>query len=183
MVKFSELNDAQQEAVISDAKHLRIIAGAGSGKTRVLTMRIVYEIEELGVAPYNILAITFTNKAANEMKSRINQMLGDKGTGCFISTIHSLCMRILSQEIEVLGYPKNFTVVDQDDQKTVLKEAYKQFNIDKKDLSYGSALDYIANNKYEHISPEKAMGMAYGNPNLEVKAKVYEYYVNRLKQI
>ena len=132
MVKFSELNDAQQEAVISDAKHLRIIAGAGSGKTRVLTMRIVYEIEELGVAPYNILAITFTNKAANEMKSRINQMLGDKGTGCFISTIHSLCMRILSQEIEVLGYPKNFTVVDQDDQKTVLKEAYKQFNIDKK---------------------------------------------------
>ena len=183
MVKFSELNDAQQEAVISDAKHLRIIAGAGSGKTRVLNMRIVYEIEELGVAPYNILAITFTNKAANEMKSRINQMLGDKGTGCFISTIHSLCMRILSQEIEVLGYPKNFTVVDQDDQKTVLKEAYKQFNIDKKDLSYGSALDYIANNKYEHISPEKAMGMAYGNPNLEVKAKVYEYYVNRLKQI
>ncbi|MGN1406543.1 MAG: ATP-dependent helicase [Erysipelotrichaceae bacterium] len=183
MVKFSELNNAQQEAVISDAKHLRIIAGAGSGKTRVLTMRIVYEIEELGVAPYNILAITFTNKAANEMKSRINQMLGDKGSGCFISTIHSLCMRILSQEIEVLGYPRNFTVVDQDDQKTVLKEAYKQLEIDKKDLTYGSVLDYIANNKYEHISPEKAMDMAYGEPKLELKAQVYDYYVKRLRQI
>lgn len=183
MVKFSELNKAQQEAVVSDAKHLRIIAGAGSGKTRVLTMRIVYEIEELNASPYSILAITFTNKAANEMKSRIKDMLGDRATGCQISTIHSLCMRILSQEIGVLGYPKNFTVVDQDDQKAILKEAYKLFEIDKKDLSYNTILDYIGNNKYERISPEKALDMAYGNPSLIKKARVYEYYVNRLKQI
>lgn len=183
MVKFSELNSAQQEAVVSDAKHLRIIAGAGSGKTRVLTMRIVYEIEQLHAAPYSILAITFTNKAANEMKSRIHDMLGDMASGCQISTIHSLCMRILSQEITVLGYPKNFTVVDQDDQKTILKEAYKLLEIDKKDLSYNTVLDYIGNNKYERIAPEKAIDMAYGNPSLIKKAKVYEYYVNRLKQI
>lgn len=183
MVKFSELNSAQQEAVVSDAKHLRIIAGAGSGKTRVLTMRIVYEIEQLHVAPYNILAITFTNKAANEMKNRIRDMLADEAVGCQISTIHSLCMRILSQEITVLGYPKNFTVVDQDDQKAILKEAYKLFGIDKKDLSYNTVLDYIGNNKYERIEPAKAIDMAYGNPALIKKAKVYEYYVDRLKQI
>lgn len=183
MVKFSELNSAQQEAVVSDAKHLRIIAGAGSGKTRVLTMRIVYEIEQLHVAPYNILAITFTNKAANEMKNRIRDMLADEAVGCQISTIHSLCMRILSQEITVLGYPKNFTVVDQDDQKAILKEAYKLLDIDKKDLSYNTVLDYIGNNKYERIEPSKAIDMAYGNPALIKKAKVYEYYVDRLKQI
>lgn len=183
MVKFSELNSAQQEAVVSDAKHLRIIAGAGSGKTRVLTMRIVYEIEQLHVAPYNILAITFTNKAANEMKNRIRDMLADEAVGCQISTIHSLCMRILSQEITVLGYPKNFTVVDQDDQKAILKEAYKLLGIDKKDLSYNTVLDYIGNNKYERIEPAKAIDMAYGNPALIKKAKVYEYYVDRLKQI
>ena len=89
MVKFSELNDKQKQAVIDESKHIRVIAGAGSGKTRVLTMRIAYLIEKLGVAPYHILAITFTNKAAKEMKSRINEMLLDSGSGCTLSTIHS----------------------------------------------------------------------------------------------
>lgn len=183
MVSYSSLNDKQKEAVIDDSKHLRIIAGAGSGKTRVLTMRIAYLIEQKHINPKNVLAITFTNKAANEMKNRISEMLGEAGDGAFISTIHSLCVRILKEEIGVFGYPKNFTIVDADDQKTILKEAYKEFNIDKKDLSYGSALDYIANCKYEELSYEKAMDQAYGEKKLVDKVNVYKYYDERLKSL
>lgn len=183
MVSYSSLNDKQKEAVIDDSKHLRIIAGAGSGKTRVLTMRIAYLIEQKHINPKNVLAITFTNKAANEMKNRISEMLGEAGDGAFISTIHSLCVRILKEEIGVFGYPRNFTIVDADDQKTILKEAYKEFNIDKKDLSYGSALDYIANCKYEELSYEKAMDQAYGEKKLVDKANVYKYYDERLKSL
>lgn len=183
MVSYSSLNDKQKEAVIDDSKHLRIIAGAGSGKTRVLTMRIAYLIEQKHINPKNVLAITFTNKAANEMKNRISEMLGEAGDGAFISTIHSLCVRILKEEIGVFGYPRNFTIVDGDDQKTILKEAYKEFNINKKDLSYGSALDYIANCKYEELSYEKAMDQAYGEKKLVDKANVYKYYDERLKSL
>ena len=183
MVSYSSLNDKQKEAVIDESKHLRIIAGAGSGKTRVLTMRIAYLIEQKHINPKNVLAITFTNKAANEMKNRISEMLGEAGDGAFISTIHSLCVRILKEEIGVFGYPRNFTIVDGDDQKTILKEAYKEFNIDKKDLSYGSALDYIANCKYEELSYEKAMDQAYGEKKLVDKANVYKYYDERLKSL
>lgn len=183
MVSYSSLNDKQKEAVIDESKHLRIIAGAGSGKTRVLTMRIAYLIEQKHINPKNVLAITFTNKAANEMKNRISEMLGEAGDGAFISTIHSLCVRILKEEIGVFGYPKNFTIVDGDDQKTILKEAYKEFNIDKKDLSYGSALDYIANCKYDELSYEKAMDQAYGEKKLVDKANVYKYYDERLKSL
>ena len=183
MVKFSELNDKQKQAVIDESKHIRVIAGAGSGKTRVLTMRIAYLIEKLSVAPYHILAITFTNKAAKEMKSRINEMLLDSGSGCTISTIHSLCMRILSQEIEALNYPKNFTVVDAEDQRQILKEAYKEFGLEKKEYPYGVVLDYIANNKYEHIDPKMAKKLTYGDQRQIAKANVYEYYVDRLNKM
>lgn len=183
MIKFSNLNDAQKEAVIDESKHLRIVAGAGSGKTRVLTMRIAYLIEQKNEKPYSILAITFTNKAANEMKKRIMEMLGEKGDGCNISTIHSLCLRILKEEIEALGYPKNFTVVDGDDQKQILKEAYKLNNIQKNEISYSEVLDYIANNKYADISSAKAYELAYRDEFLIKKAKVFEYYEKRLKQI
>ena len=126
MIKFSQLNENQKQAVTDEADHLRIIAGAGSGKTRVLTMRIAWLIEKKGIRPSRILAITFTNKAAREMKNRINDMLKDQGTGCWISTIHSLCMRILAEDIGALNYPKNFTVVDADDQRQILKEAYRK---------------------------------------------------------
>lgn len=183
MVKFSDLNEQQKLAVTDEANHLRIIAGAGSGKTRVLTMRIAYLIEKKNVKPFNILAITFTNKAAKEMKTRINDMLGDEGTGCSISTIHSLCMRILSEDIMALNWPKNFTVVDAEDQKQILKEAYKEIKIEKKEYPYGMVLDYIANNKYERVSPEKAMQYAYGEERTVAKAKVYAYYDQRLKKM
>ena len=183
MVKFSSLNDAQKEAVVAEDKHLRIIAGAGSGKTRVLTMRIAYLIEKMGVFPKSILAITFTNKAAAEMKSRIGAMLGDDLNTVWISTIHSLCMRILREDIAAMGYPKNFTVVDQNDQHQILKEAYKEYGIDKKNLSYGNVLNYIGNCKTERMSPERAMMLASGDYNEENKAKVYDYYEKRLKSI
>ncbi len=183
MITYSQLNENQRAAVTSNANHIRIIAGAGSGKTRVLTMRIAYLIEQLGVRPYHILAITFTNKAAREMKTRINDMLGDAGTGCHISTIHSLCMRILAEDIPALNYPKNFTVIDADDQRQILKEAYKEIGIDKKEYPYGASLDYIANNKYMNVDPAKAMEYSYGEPRLVNKAKVYDYYDRRLKQL
>ena len=183
MIRYSDLNENQKQAVIDEANHIRIIAGAGSGKTRVLTMRIAYLIEKKNVKPYHILAITFTNKAAREMKNRIVDMLGDAGTGCHISTIHSLCMRILSEDIIALNYPKNFTVVDADDQKQVLKEAYKQIGISKSDYPYGSCLDYIADMKYQYIDPAQAMTFSYGEPRLVNKAKVYEYYDKRLKDM
>lgn len=183
MITYSQLNENQKAAVTDDSKHIRIIAGAGSGKTRVLTMRIAYLIEQKGVKPYHILAITFTNKAAKEMKTRINDMLGDAGTGCYISTIHSLCMRILSEDISALNYPKNFTVIDADDQRQILKEAYKQIGIDKKEYPYGGMLDYIANNKYMNVDPAKAMEFSYGEARIINRAKVYDYYDKRLKQL
>jgi len=183
MIRFADLNSSQKEAVIDESKHLRIIAGAGSGKTRVLTMRIAYLIEKMGVYPNQILAITFTNKAAKEMKSRIDEMLGDEGRGTWISTIHSLCMRILSEDIDVMGYPRNFTVIDADDQRTILREAYKQLNLDKKDYPYGAMLDYIANNKYADADPDLALKQAYGDEKLINKAKVFAYYQKRLKEV
>ena len=183
MVTYSQLNENQKSAVCDEANHLRIIAGAGSGKTRVLTMRIAYLIEQKGVKPYHILAITFTNKAAREMKYRIADMLKEQGTGCHISTIHSLCMRILAEDIGALNYPRNFTVIDADDQRSILKEAYKEFGIEKKEYPYGLLLDYISVNKYDAISPDKAKELSYGDARILNKARVYEYYQQRLQQM
>ncbi len=183
MVVFKDLNENQKKAVVDDSDHLRIIAGAGSGKTRVLTMRIAYLIEEKDVLPYHILAITFTNKAANEMKKRIQEMLEERGTGAWISTIHSLCVRILSEDIEALGYPRNFTICDADDQKAILKEAYKEYGLEKGVYPYGQMLDYIAANKSARITTEQAREQAHGDEQLLNKAKVYDYYTKRLLSV
>ena len=179
MVQISDLNANQREAVLDDSKYLRIVAGAGSGKTRVLTMRIVHLIEEENVYPNKILAITFTNKAANEMKERIRQMLQNEVTQPWISTIHSLCVRILREDITCMGWPKNFTVLDADDQKTILKEAYKQIQIDANTYPFGSMLDYISNNKGAEISVDRAFGLAGDFSGDKTKAEVYKYYVKR----
>ena len=179
MVQISDLNANQREAVLDDSKYLRIVAGAGSGKTRVLTMRIVHLIEEENVYPNKILAITFTNKAANEMKERIRQMLQNEVTEPWISTIHSLCVRILREDITCMGWPKNFTVLDADDQKTILKEAYKQLEIDANTYPFGSMLDYISNNKGAEISVDRAFELAGDFSGDKTKAEVYKYYVKR----
>ncbi len=154
------LNQHQKEAVLAQEQYLRIIAGAGSGKTRVLTTRIAHLIEERGIYPNRILAITFTNKAANEMKERVRRQLNDPNMAVWISTIHSLCVRILREDIVAMDIPRNFTVMDQDDQKSILKEAYKLFEIDKGNLSFYSMLNYISNNKSADISIERAYVLA-----------------------
>ena len=179
----SSLNENQKRAVTSTSPYVRIIAGAGSGKTRVLTTRIAFLVEEIGADPKKIAAITFTNKAAKEMKHRVETMLGPKGLGVHISTIHALCVRILREDIMCMNMPRNFTVLDADDQKSVLKEAYKELGIDVKNLSYGAALDYISNNKAAEISYEKAMAMAGGLRKEKDKAEVYRYYNERLQSM
>lgn len=115
-----QLNPNQKQAVLTKSRYVRVIAGAGSGKTRVLTTRMVHLIQDLGVAANSVLAITFTNKAANEMKERIHRMLGDGAAGVHLSTIHSLCVRILREDCPSMNLPRNFTVLDQEDQKSIL---------------------------------------------------------------
>ncbi len=177
------LNKQQLEAVTSDAKYIRIVAGAGSGKTRVLTTRIAHLVKELNVYPNKVLAITFTNKAANEMKERVQSQLGDQGTGVFVSTIHSLCVRILREDIMALNYPKNYTIVDSQDQKTIIREAYNDLDIDRKQYSFGLLLNYISNNKTALVSVDRAFELAGNNKIEKTKAEVYRFYQTRLRQL
>lgn len=183
MSLLDSLNEKQKEAAMCCDQHVRIIAGAGSGKTRVVTTRIAYLIEEKHVFPNKILAITFTNKAAKEMKERLYTLLEDKSAGIQVSTIHSFCVRLLREDIYQMGYPRNFTIVDSDDQKSILKAAYKEMHIDVKAYSYASVLSYISNCKTNFVSSERAMTLAQGFESDEIKAEVYSYYEARLKEM
>ena len=171
------LNDKQYLAATTIQSHTRIIAGAGSGKTRVITYRIAYLIEEVGIDPRRILAITFTNKAANEMKTRIENLLGEKAKASTISTIHSLCVRILRDFIYLIDYPRYFVIMDTEDQKSVLKDIYKEIELNIKDISYNSALTYISNCKYAKVTPEAAKEFANGFIGEEYKALIYSKYL------
>ena len=128
------LNREQRQAAETLEGPVLILAGAGSGKTRALTYRIANLIDH-GVAPWNILAITFTNKAAKEMRQRVSALVGERGGEVWVSTFHAMCARILRRDIEKLGYTRSFTIYDDDDQSSVLKELFKQFGIDDKSLS------------------------------------------------
>ena len=128
------MNDKQQEAVLQTEGPLLIMAGAGSGKTRVLTHRIAYLIEEKGIMPWRILAITFTNKAAKEMRTRIVQLLGESGNDVWASTFHALCVRILRRHIDLLGYNRAFTIADTSEQRTLVKRIMKDLNLDPNSL-------------------------------------------------
>ena len=183
MIDISRLNPEQKEAVLCDDQYLRIIAGAGSGKTRVLTMRIAHLIEDEDVRPDHILAITFTNKAANEMKQRISDMIELSYRKPWISTIHSLCVRVLREDIGVLNYPKNFTIMDADDQKSLVKEACRRLQIENDSLTPGGLVNYISNNKTAEVSVSAAFQMANRFTDDEDKAKVYQYYTERQKQM
>ena len=130
--RYDTLNDRQREAVFQTDGPVLILAGAGSGKTRVLTYRAAYLIEEMGVNPYNIMAITFTNKAAGEMRERIDDIVGFGSESIWVSTFHSTCVRILRRHIDRLGYDNNFTIYDTDDQKNIMKEICKRLEIDTK---------------------------------------------------
>ena len=127
---YDTLNEQQREAVFHTEGPLLILAGAGSGKTRVLTHRIAYLIEEQQVNPWNILAITFTNKAAGEMRERVDKLVGYGSESIWVSTFHSMCVRILRRHIDLLGYDTNFTIYDSDDQKTLMREVCKLLQVD-----------------------------------------------------
>ena len=175
------LNDRQLQAVTTKSQYVRVIAGAGSGKTRVLTTRILYLIDQWGIPSENILAITFTNKAAKEMKDRIEKMVDDNGNSSFISTIHSFCLYFLRREIKVLDYPSNFSVIDADDQKLIIKEAINQYDIENTKGEINNILNYISNNKAAGIDCLAALDMA-NNDKYTMYAKAYQYYMDRCKQ-
>ena len=151
---YDSLNAPQKEAVFHSEGPLLILAGAGSGKTRVLTQRIAYLIKEKGVNPWNILAISFTNKAAGEMRERVDQLVGMGAESIWVSTFHSTCVRILRRYIDRLGYGTNFTIYDTDDQKSLLKGVCKLTGIDTKVLRERTLLAAISNAKNELISPD-----------------------------
>ncbi|WP_028042206.1 ATP-dependent helicase [Candidatus Stoquefichus massiliensis] len=170
------LNPRQKEAATYLDSHLRIIAGAGSGKTRVLTYRIAYLIEEVGIEPRHILAITFTNKAANEMKERVIHLLGDYASGALLCTIHSLCVRILRQNIRALNYPNNFIIMDEEDQKSLLKKIFKEREIDQKTISVKSCISYISTCKIAGVTPDRALSFAGDFIGEQKKAIAYQDY-------
>ncbi|WP_079504427.1 DNA helicase PcrA [Mesobacillus jeotgali] len=175
------LNPEQQKAVKTVDGPLLLMAGAGSGKTRVLTHRIAYLMVEKGVNPYNILAITFTNKAAREMRERIQKMMGGAADEIWISTFHSMCVRILRRDIDRLGYNRNFTILDSTDQQSVIKSILKDKNMDPKKFDPRAILGTISSAKNELITPEEYAKTA-GDYFSQKVSDVYEEYQRRLRK-
>ena len=182
MSAYDSLNPNQKEAVFCTDGPLLVLAGAGSGKTRVLTHRIAYLIEEKGVNPWNILAITFTNKAAGEMRERVDRQVGFGSESIWVSTFHSTCVRILRRHIENLGYSTNFTIYDSDDQKTLLKQIFKRLDIDPKMYKERAVAGMIGSAKDELVTPEEFLLNAGGDFRLQKVGSIYEEYQNQLKK-
>lgn len=178
---YDTLNEPQREAVYYTEGPLLILAGAGSGKTRVLTHRIAYLIEEKGVNPWNILAITFTNKAAGEMRERVDRLVGFGSESIWVSTFHSMCVRILRRHISLLGYDTNFTIYDADDQKTLMKDVCKLLQIDTKIYKERALLAAVSHAKNELVTPEEFRLNAGGDFSQRKIAEVYEEYEKQLK--
>lgn len=175
------LNKEQKEAVISDAQHIRVIAGAGSGKTRVLISRIIYLMKQQQIQPYHICAITFTNKAANEMKERL-EALEPNTLGVISSTIHSLCVRILRQEHEAIDYPRFFTILDTSDQESILKEIYRTHNIDRKQHDIRKMLNYISDRKF-NPGLQSIVDGSMDPYTAEIHDNVFKWYKARCRQL
>ncbi len=179
---YDTLNDKQKEAVLCTEGPLLILAGAGSGKTRVLTHRIAYLIEECGVNPWNILAITFTNKAAGEMRERVDKIVGFGSDSVWVSTFHSTCVRILRRHIDLLGYDTNFTIYDTDDQKSVMKDVIRSLDLDPKIYKERTFLGVISHAKDELISPEEFMINAGLDYKQQLYGRAYREYQLALKK-
>ncbi|UWP60207.1 DNA helicase PcrA [Ruminococcus gauvreauii] len=179
---YDSLNPQQQEAVYCTEGPLLILAGAGSGKTRVLTHRISYLIEEKGINPWNIMAITFTNKAAGEMKERVEHTVTRGADSVWVSTFHSSCVRILRRYIDRIGYGTSFTIYDSDDSKSVMKEVCKTLNIDTKLYKERMLLSAVSSAKNEMISPEDYERNIGGEWSKKTIARAYREYQNRLKK-
>lgn len=176
------LNKEQYEAVVKTEGPCLVIAGAGSGKTKVLTHKIAYLMQEKNVAPWNILAITFTNKAANEMKQRIENIVGDAVKDMWMGTFHSICVRILRRYIDRVGFDSSFIIFDTSDQKTLVKECLKELDIDDKLFSDRSVLSEISNAKNEMLEPLDYQKRANGDFRKEKIATIYNLYQQRLKE-
>ena len=176
------LNDKQYEAVVNTEGPCLVIAGAGSGKTKVLTHKIAYLIGNKGVKPWNILAITFTNKAANEMKERIANIVGDDAKDIWMGTFHSICVRILRKFIDRIGFDSSFIIFDTSDQKTLVKGCLKDLAIDDKLFNDRAVLSEISNAKNEMLDPDQYAVRANGDFRKEKIATVYELYQKRLKE-
>lgn len=179
---YDSLNEEQKKGVFTTEGPVLLLAGAGSGKTRVLTHRAVYLIEELGVNPYHILAITFTNKAAGEMRERIDDMVGYGSENIWVSTFHSTCVRILRRFIDHIGFGTNFTMYDTEDQKTIMKDICKRLEIDTKMYKEKSLLAAISSAKDELISPEAYALRAQGDFRKMKEAAVYREYQQVLRK-
>ena len=175
------LNDKQAEAVQYVTGPLLILAGAGSGKTRVLTHRVAYLISECNVSPYNILAVTFTNKAAGELKERIADIVGPGSEAVWASTFHSTCVKILRRFIEKLDFDRNFVIYDRDDQKSLMKDIIKSMNLDPKRYKDKTFLNAISSAKDELIDPDRFLEEAGGDPDYILYGKAYKEYQKRLK--
>ena len=184
MNNYDTLNPMQREAVFTTEGPLLVLAGAGSGKTRALTHRVAYLIEEKGVKPWNILAITFTNKAAGEMRERVNQLVDFGADSVWVSTFHSLCVRILRRFIENLGYTTDFSIYDSDDTKTLMKQIFKDLEVNQKVLKERGVLGVISAAKNEMISPEEFLlsAKADGDSRLQRIGELYMEYQKRLKK-
>lgn len=176
------LNDKQREAALQISGPVLILAGAGSGKTRVLTNRTAYMIAQAGIDPWNILAITFTNKAADEMRQRIDDIVGAGSESIWVATFHSTCGRILRRHIDLIGYDSNFSIYDTDDSKSVMKDVLKRLQIDAKQYPEKRFLNYISNCKNELLTYEDEEKDAAGDFADELYAKVYRHYQEELRK-
>lgn len=176
------LNDRQKEAVISTEGPCLVIAGAGSGKTKVLTHKIAYLISEKYVKPWNIIAITFTNKAANEMKERIQNIIGDAANDLWMGTFHSICVKILRKYIDRIGFDHSFLIFDTSDQKTLIKECLKDLKVDDKLFTDRAVLSEISNGKNEMLEPKDYKTKYAGDFRRETIGNIYELYQQRLKE-
>ena len=179
---YDTLNPKQKEAVLHTDGPLLILAGAGSGKTRVLTHRIAYLIDECGVNPWNIMAITFTNKAAGEMRERVDNLVGFGAESIWVSTFHSSCVRILRRHIESLGYTTSFSIYDSDDQKTLMRQVFKAMDIDTKQFKERAVLAAISSAKDKLITPEEFLLNAGADFREKKTGEIYKEYQKQLKK-
>src|SRR3954464_9377734 len=176
------LNPEQREAVLHINGPLLILAGAGSGKTRVITSRIAYLVGNGHAQPHEILAVTFTNKAAEEMRKRVETLLGADCSRMWVSTFHALCARLLRREAPAIGLSRDFVIYDSSDQLSVVKQALKELHIDDSYVQPRAALSRISSAKNRMESPEAMAANAGWNRRDEHVAKVYSYYLNALKE-
>ena len=176
-----DLNDKQREAAGHIDGPLLIIAGAGSGKTRVLTHRVAYLIKECGVNPYNIMAITFTNKAAGEMRERVDRIVGEGCEAVWVQTFHATCVRILRRHIQEIGFDNNFTIYDTDDSKTVMKRVLKKLNVDPKYVRESTVLREISDAKNDLIGPDEYADRYRNDYSKRTFSQAYDLYQDMLR--